>query len=125
MNSVFNINKLLDKSLPLKLIQRFLYLFVTYIIELFLLIFHINQIDRKFFNTCKYFFLGTFVKHHSMLLILNNIPSGTSLMFVHVGKGLPTYCVTRAVGRQPLAANDKQDIENAVTPLIRPKVYDQ
>ncbi len=60
MNSVFNINKLLDKSLPLKLIQRFLYLFVTYI------------------------------------------------MFVHVGKGLPTYCVTRAVGRQPFAANDKQ-----------------
>jgi len=47
------------------------------------------------------------------------------LLFVHVGKGLPTYCVTRAVGRQPLAANDKQDIENAVTPLIRPKVYDQ
>jgi len=24
----------------------------------------------------------------------------------HVGKGLPTYCVTRTVGRQPFAAND-------------------
>ena len=26
-------------------------------------------------------------------------------MSVHVGKGLPTYCVTRAVGRQPFAAS--------------------
>ncbi len=29
-------------------------------------------------------------------------------MSVHVSKGLPTYCITRVVGRQPLAANDKQ-----------------
>ena len=32
----------------------------------------------------------------------------TYIMYIHVGKGLPTYCLTRAVGRQPLAANDKQ-----------------
>jgi len=31
-------------------------------------------------------------------------------MYVHVGKGLPTYCVTRAVERQPFAADDKQVI---------------
>ena len=29
-------------------------------------------------------------------------------MCVHVGKGLPTYCITVTVGRQPLAASDKQ-----------------
>ncbi len=28
------------------------------------------------------------------------------LIYAHVGKGLPTYCVTRTVGRQPFAAND-------------------
>ena len=30
------------------------------------------------------------------------------LLYIHVGKGLPTYYVTRVVGRQPLAAKDKQ-----------------
>ena len=30
------------------------------------------------------------------------------LLYIHVGKGLPTYCVTRVVRRQPLAAKDKQ-----------------
>ena len=32
----------------------------------------------------------------------------TYLIYIHVGKGLPTYCVKRAVGRQPFAANDNQ-----------------
>jgi len=32
----------------------------------------------------------------------------TYSVYIHVGKGLPTYCVTRVVGRQPLAAKDKQ-----------------
>jgi len=27
------------------------------------------------------------------------------LIYTHVGKGLPTYCISRTVGRQPLAAN--------------------
>ncbi len=27
-------------------------------------------------------------------------------IYANVGKGLPTYCVTRTVGRQPFAAND-------------------
>ena len=27
------------------------------------------------------------------------------LIYAYVGNGLPTYCVTRAVGRQPFAAN--------------------
>ena len=41
----------------------------------------------------------------------------TYIMFVHVGKGLPTYCVTRAVGRQPLAANDKQSNQRTLETL--------
>ena len=43
----------------------------------------------------------------------------TYIMYVHVGKGLPTYCVTRAVGRQPLAVNDKQSNQST---LIRCKI---
>jgi hypothetical protein len=30
------------------------------------------------------------------------------IMSFHVGKGLPTYCLTRAVGRQPFAASFNQ-----------------
>jgi hypothetical protein len=35
-------------------------------------------------------------------------------MTVHVGKGLPTYWVTRAVGRQPLAASKEKVIVNSI-----------
>jgi hypothetical protein len=37
-----------------------------------------------------------------------------------VGKGLPTYCVTRAVGRQPLAASDKQSNQWTLKTLYYP-----
>jgi|GEM_PF-1518015 len=38
-------------------------------------------------------------------------------MYIHVGKGLPTYCVTRVVGRQPLAAKDKQSNQSTLKTL--------
>jgi len=38
-------------------------------------------------------------------------------MYIHVGKGLPTYCVTRVVGRQPLAAIDKQSNQSTLKTL--------
>jgi len=41
----------------------------------------------------------------------------TYLMYIHVGKGLPTYCVTRVVGRQPLAAKDKQSNQSTLKKL--------
>ncbi len=41
----------------------------------------------------------------------------TYLMYIHVGKGLPTYCVTRVVGRQPLAAKDKQSNQSTLKTL--------
>ena len=41
----------------------------------------------------------------------------TYLMYIHVGKGLPTYCVTRVVGRQPLAAKDKQSNQSTLKSL--------
>ena len=47
----------------------------------------------------------------SYLLIYSHVGKGLptyciSRTVAHVGKGLPTYCVTRTVGRQPFAAND-------------------
>jgi len=46
----------------------------------------------------------------------------TYLIYIHVGKGLPTYCVTRAVGRQPLAAKkDKQSNQSTLKTLYFPK----
>ncbi len=41
----------------------------------------------------------------------------TYLMYIHVGKGLPTYRVTRVVGRQPLAAKDKQKNQSTLKTL--------
>jgi|GEM_PF-1150181 len=41
----------------------------------------------------------------------------TYLVYIHVGKGLPTYCVTRVVGRQPLAAKDKQSNQSTLKTL--------
>jgi|GEM_PF-1922422 len=41
----------------------------------------------------------------------------TYLMYIHVGKGLPTYCGIRAVGRQPFAANDKQSNQSTLKTL--------
>ena len=41
----------------------------------------------------------------------------TYIMCVYVGKGLPTYCVTVTVGRQPLAASDKQSNQWALKTL--------
>jgi len=38
-------------------------------------------------------------------------------MFVHVGKGLPTYCTSRIVGRQPFAANEKQSNQSTLKTL--------
>ena len=56
-------------------------------------------------------------------------------MFAHVGKGLPTYRVTRAGGRQPFAANHlKHKQSNQLTlkmldlmivhGLYTPKIHD-
>ena len=36
-------------------------------------------------------------------------------MSVHVGKGLATYYVTKALGRQPLAAKDKQSNQSTLS----------
>jgi len=41
-------------------------------------------------------------------------------MYIHVGKGMPTYCVTRVVGRQPLAAKDKQSNQSTLKTLYQP-----
>jgi hypothetical protein len=38
-------------------------------------------------------------------------------MYIHVGKGLPTYCLTRVVGRQPFAAKDKQSNQSTLKML--------
>jgi len=43
------------------------------------------------------------------------LPGGSERL--NVGKGLPTYCVTRAVGRQPFAANDKQSNQSTLKTL--------
>ena len=40
-------------------------------------------------------------------------------MYIHVGKGLPTYCVTRVVGRQPLAAKYKQSNQSTLKTLYK------
>ena len=45
----------------------------------------------------------------------------TYLVYIHVGKGLPTYCVTRVVGRQPLAAKDKQSNQSTLKTLYHAK----
>jgi len=41
----------------------------------------------------------------------------TYLMYILVGKGLPTYCGIRAVGRQPFAAIDKQSNQSILKTL--------
>ena len=38
-------------------------------------------------------------------------------IYANVGKGLPTYCGIRAVGRQPFAANDKQSNQSTLKTL--------
>jgi len=44
------------------------------------------------------------------------------IISIHAGKGLPTYCATRAVGWKPLATNDKQSnqwtLKKAVNPIL-------
>ena len=41
-------------------------------------------------------------------------------MYIHIDKGLPTYYVTRVVGRQPLAAKDKQSNQSTLKTLYQP-----
>ena len=51
-------------------------------------------------------------------------PFVTYIVSVQVGKGLPTYCVTRTVGRQPLAASDKKSNQWALKMLYMKKIID-